>query len=74
MLQVGRIEILGMHCSACSTAVERALSAMDGVQSASVSLSLQMAEVTYDSAAVTEVSIAESPVWMDFSCSGYLVH
>lgn len=47
---------------------------MDGVQSASVSLSLQMAEVTYDSAAVTEVSIAESPVWMDFSCSGYLVH
>jgi copper chaperone CopZ len=56
--QVARIEVLGMHCSACSTAVETALCARDGVKSASVSLSLEMAEVTYDAAVVTEVSIA----------------
>ncbi len=47
--------MLGMHCSACSTAVETALGARKGVQKVSVSLTLKMAEVTYDPQVVDEV-------------------
>lgn len=39
------LQVTGMHCSACSTAVERALAALSGVRSAAVSLTLQLAEV-----------------------------
>lgn len=53
--QVARIEVLGMHCSACSTAVETALGAKKGVQEAKVSLTLKMAEVTYDPQSLDEV-------------------
>lgn len=42
------MEVLGMHCSACSSAVEAALEGTPGVQRASVSLTLRMAEITYD--------------------------
>ena len=54
-MQVARLEVIGMHCSSCSTAVERALNATDGVKEATVSLSLNMAEVTYDPSLATEV-------------------
>lgn len=37
-----------MHCSACSTAVEAALEGTVGVSKASVSLTLSMADVTYN--------------------------
>lgn len=37
-----------MHCSACSTAVEAALEGTPGVSKASVSLTLSMAEATYN--------------------------
>ena len=37
-----------MHCSACSTAVEAALEGTAGVSKASVSLTLSMADVTYN--------------------------
>ena len=47
--------MLGMHCSACSTAVETALGARKGVQKVSVSSTLKMAEVTYDPQVVDEV-------------------
>ncbi len=47
--------MLGMHCSACSTAVETALGARKGVQKATVSLTLKMAEVTHDPQVVDEV-------------------
>ena len=54
-MQVARLEVIGMHCSSCSTAVERALNATEGVKEAAVSLSLNMAEVTYDPSLATEV-------------------
>ena len=54
-MQVARLEVIGMHCSSCSTAVEKALNSTDGVKEATVSLSLNMAEVTYDPTHVTEV-------------------
>jgi len=44
-----------MHCSSCSSAVEMGLSNAKGVEKAAVSLSLKMAEVTYDPNLVTEV-------------------
>ena len=42
---VVRLEVLGMHCSACSSAVEAALQALPGVHTASVSLAVHQAEV-----------------------------
>ena len=60
-IQVARLEVIGMHCSSCSTAVEKALNGTDGVKEATVSLSLNMAEVTYDPTRVTEVS-TKNPV------------
>ena len=45
-----------MHCSSCSTAVQKALSVTPGVDKASVSLTLEQAEVVYDPSIVKEVS------------------
>ena len=47
----------GMHCSACSTAVEHALGALPGVRSAAVSLTLQQAEVVRAPGGADEVCI-----------------
>ena len=54
-MQVARLEVIGMHCSSCSTAVEKALNGTAGVKEATVSLSLNMAEVTYDPTQLSEV-------------------
>ena len=40
-----QIAVKGMHCSACSSAVQSALAALPGVSSASVALLAQSAEV-----------------------------
>lgn len=45
-----------MHCSSCSTAVQKALSVTTGVEKASVSLTLEQAEVVYDPSIVQEVT------------------
>ncbi|KAL6770434.1 CTP1B [Auxenochlorella protothecoides x Auxenochlorella symbiontica] len=42
------VSIQGMHCSSCSSAVEKALSALPGVASASVALLSERGEVVYD--------------------------
>ena len=55
MLQVARITVLGMHCSSCSNAVEKALSNLPGVSSAVVSLTMEQAEVEYNSALISQV-------------------
>ena len=54
-LQVAKLEVLGMHCSACSSAVESALGAIQGVQHCAVSLTMQQAEVEYDPVTTSEV-------------------
>ena len=43
-----RISITGMHCSACTSAVETAISDVPGVVNASVSLPLHQAAVTFE--------------------------
>ncbi|KAK9840963.1 hypothetical protein WJX81_002856 [Elliptochloris bilobata] len=47
------VSVKGMHCSACSSAVESTLAALPGVQSASVALLAQSAEVVFDAGEVT---------------------
>ncbi|MCF8030138.1 MAG: heavy metal translocating P-type ATPase [Desulfohalobiaceae bacterium] len=42
------LAIKGMHCAACSSRVERALSGLDGVREASVNLASEKAQITYD--------------------------
>ena len=54
-VQVATMRVTGMTCASCSNALEKALKAMGGVQSASVSLSLEQAEVSYDPSLVSEV-------------------
>ena len=44
-----------MHCSACSSAVEKALTAMPGVRSASVSLVMRRATIVADAAIISPV-------------------
>ena len=51
------MRITGMTCASCSNALEKALGAVGGVQSASVSLSLEQAEVTFDPGLATEVCV-----------------
>ena len=46
-----------MHCSACSTAVEAALTAVPGVQSASVSLVMRRATVVAAAPSVSPVRL-----------------
>ncbi|MDX1568784.1 MAG: heavy metal-associated domain-containing protein, partial [Longimicrobiales bacterium] len=43
-----RYRVRGMHCASCSQAVERALSGVEGVASASVNLAGESASVEYD--------------------------
>ena len=40
-----QVSVRGMHCSSCSSAVERALKAQPGVQTATVALLKETAEV-----------------------------
>lgn len=58
--QLFKLEVLGMHCSACSTAVETALNKLPGVQRASVSLSLHQAEVVVGPGEATEADLIEA--------------
>lgn len=55
-VQVTKFKVTGMHCSSCSTAVQKALSVTTGVEKASVSLTLEQAEVVYDPSIVQEVT------------------
>ncbi len=43
-----RFKIEGMRCASCSTAAERALSALPGVTSAAVNLAMATGEITYE--------------------------
>lgn len=55
-VQISKFKVTGMHCSSCSTAVQKALSVTPGVERASVSLTLEQAEVVYDPGLAKEVS------------------
>ena len=54
-LQVG-----GMHCAGCSSAVERALSKRDGIVRASVNLSIEKAYIDYNSSLISVDEIKQA--------------
>ena len=55
-----KFEVSGMHCSSCSSAVEKALLSIPGVQRASVSLALHQTEVVITPGSITEAQLIES--------------
>ena len=63
LLQVASLRVRGMHCASCSTAVEKALKATQGVQQATVSLSMSQADVQYDPLMVQEVISSTGLQW-----------
>lgn len=59
-MQTMTLNIEGMSCEMCVGHVTRALSGLDGVQSAAVSLPQKTAVVTYDPARVSLGQMAEA--------------
>ncbi|KAK9809274.1 hypothetical protein WJX73_000048 [Symbiochloris irregularis] len=59
-IKVVKLQVTGMTCSSCSGAVEKCLLAVDGVQHASVALSLQQAEVHLASKMAYEAALVEA--------------
>ncbi|PON62844.1 P-type ATPase, subfamily IB [Parasponia andersonii] len=58
--QVCRIRINGMTCTSCSSTVELALQAVQGVQKAQVALATEEAEVQYDPKVVSYTQLLEA--------------
>ncbi|PKM93698.1 MAG: copper-translocating P-type ATPase [Firmicutes bacterium HGW-Firmicutes-1] len=54
------LKILGMTCSACASATERAVRKIDGVQEASVNFSTEKLNITYDESKVTVNNIKDA--------------
>ena len=74
MWDVLELDVGGMHCSACATRIQRALSTTEHVASASVNLATGRAFVAYDGTAlgeddlvrrVEQVGYTASPVTLD---------
>ncbi|MBQ3194866.1 MAG: heavy-metal-associated domain-containing protein [Clostridia bacterium] len=55
-----KFEIKGMHCASCSAIVEKTMSELEGVKTASVSLLLNTAEVEYDENIISPKQIAKA--------------
>jgi P-type Cu+ transporter len=60
-MQTCTLSLRGMHCSSCSQLIERTLRETPGVQSATVNIATEKAQVQYDPSAV-EVSALEAAV------------
>ena len=54
------INVEGMHCAACVTRVEKALTSLDGVESAAVNLISHNAQLVYDPEVVKEKQIVKA--------------
>ena len=54
-----KLNIEGMHCTGCSTRLEKVLNNVDGVESAKVSLEEKKADIKYDEAQVNESELKE---------------
>ena len=53
MINIDKMKISGMTCASCSSAVERALAKLDGVEIANVNLATEIATVRFDPEKVT---------------------
>ena len=55
-----KLNIEGMHCTGCSTRLEKVLNNVDGIESAKVSLEEKKADIKYDEAQVNESELKEA--------------
>ena len=54
------LKIEGMHCTGCSTRLEKVLNGLDGVNNASVNLEAKNAVIEFDSNKITLEEIKET--------------
>jgi Cu+-exporting ATPase len=54
------LQIEGMHCASCVSAVEKSLNNMDGVEQASVNLATESATVSFDQGQVSEQQLQKA--------------
>ena len=69
-----KYSITGMHCSACSASIEKALSKINGVTEAKVNLLSETLTVIYDDSEVDTAKIKETVTNLGFGCSDYDFH
>ena len=55
-----KLDIEGMHCTGCSTRLEKVLNNVDGVEGAKVSLEEKKADIKYDETQVSEKELIEA--------------
>ena len=55
-----KLNIEGMHCTGCSTRLEKVLNNVDGVEGAKVSLEEKKAYIKYDETQVSEKELIEA--------------
>ena len=55
-----KLNIEGMHCTGCSTRLEKVLNNVDGVENAKVSLEEKKADIKYDETQVSEKELIEA--------------
>lgn len=55
-----KLNIEGMHCTGCSTRLEKVLNNVDGVEGAKVSLKEKKADIKYDETQVSEKELIEA--------------
>ena len=55
-----KLKIEGMHCTGCSTRLEKVLNNVDGVEGAKVSLEEKKADIKYDETQVSEKELIEA--------------
>lgn len=55
-----KLNIEGMHCTGCSTRLEKVLNNVDGVKGAKVSLEEKKADIKYDETQVNEKELIEA--------------
>lgn len=55
-----KLNIEGIHCTGCSTRLEKVLNNVDGVESAKVSLEEKKADIKYDETQVSEKELIEA--------------
>lgn len=55
-----KLNIEGMHCTGCSTRLEKVLNNVDGVEGAKVRLEEKKADIKYDETQVSEKELIEA--------------
>ena len=55
-----KLNIEGMHCTGCSTRLEKVLNNVDGLEDAKVSLEEKKADIKYDETQVSEKELIEA--------------